>query len=310
MPDLEDDGFEEAFEGFGEEKPAVEVPNKENKGGEDDADKNNPAGGESKDPAESNEEVNATPADNAEDDKNEATDPAKPVEPAPPAYLTKEDVAEVIADIQNKERYSGQELDTTVKEVMEAYYPDGLSNTLVDEQSGKELRSPQDVVDASGGSMSIEEAASWLMNEQFKLDKQVETIKGQAKEIAETTVKFKNDSMTVLKKYEPLFKWQPSLQKKVFDRLVSQTKVDEAKGVILSAPDVMDHYDFYLEPYQQAYEFSQNKPATNPPEQPPAPAKPTAEDRMDVSGDGGPAPVNDPNDFAQQVNKELAKGIM
>jgi hypothetical protein len=35
---------------------------------------------------------------------------------------------------------------------------------------------------------------------------------------------------------------------------MKQVKADKEKGVILSAPDVMEHYDDYLEPYQQAYE--------------------------------------------------------
>ena len=319
MPDLDDDGFDEAFGGFGEDdKPTVKVPKEEPtapaeepKKEPEDADKDKPTSGESKDPATPDEEIDATTPSDTPDDKPTETPKEEPAEPVAAQPLTKEDVAEVINEIQTKERYSGQELETTVKEVMDAYYPDGLSNTLVDEKSGTKLESPQDVVDASGGSMSIEEAASWLMNEQFKLDKQVETIKTQAREIADTNIRFKSESTAALGKYEPLFKWQPSLQKKVYDRLMSQIKVDKEKGVILSAPDVMDHYDFYLEPYQKAYEFSQGTPATNPVDTPavPAPATPTAEDRMDISGDGGVTPVNDPNDFGQQVTKELAKGI-
>ena len=234
--------------------------------------------------------------------------PETPEEPATPQPLTKDDVTSIIRDLQVNERTSGKELETTTQEVLEAYYPEGLSNTLVDEKSGRELRTPADVVEASGGSMSTEEAAQWLMNEQFKLDQQVASIKNQAKEIAETTINFKRDSMTVLQKYEPLFKWQPSLQKKAFDLMMKQVKVDKDRGVILSAPDVMDLYDTYLEPYQQAYVFANNQSPTNPTPNPNEPPKPTAEDRMDISGDGGPAPVDDPNDFAQQVTKELAKG--
>lgn len=235
--------------------------------------------------------------------------PPAPEEPVAPQPLTKDDVTSIIRDIQMSERTSGKELDTTTQEVLEAYYPEGLSNTLVDEKSGRELRTPADVVEASGGTMSTEEAAQWLMNEQFKLDQQVANIKNQAKEIAETTVNFKRDSMAVLQKYEPLFKWQPSLQKKAFDLMMKQVKVDEQRGVILSAPDVMDLYDTYLEPYQQAYVFANNQSPTNPVPNPNEPPKPTAEDRMDISGDGGPAPVDDPNDFAQQVSKELSKPL-
>jgi len=249
------------------------------------------------------------PEEGAEPPKTTETPPTPEDKQEAPQPLTKDDVTSIIRDLQTSERTSGKELETTTQEVLEAYYPEGLSNTLVDEKSGKELRTPADVVEASGGSMSTEEAAQWLMNEQFKLDQQVANIKNQAKEIAETTVNFKRDSMLVLQKYEPLFKWQPTLQKKAFDLMMKQVKVDEKRGVILSAPDVMDLYDTYLEPYQQAYVFANNQSPTNPTPNPNEPIVTGTEDRMDISGDGGPAPVDDPNDFAQQVTKELAKPL-
>lgn len=313
MPDIEDDEFAKAFEGFGEDDsenklpeevapaPAVDAPedkkteeNKEAKGTEEGGD-----------------------ADSKADDKKAEEEVQAPAPPTPAAEsnnqpLTKDDVTAIISNLRNEERNSGKELETTTQEVIQKYYPDGLTNVLVDEKSGKELRVPADVVEASGGQMSTEDAAQWLLNEQFKLDKQVASIKDQARQIAETTVNFRRDAMAAVQKYEPLFKAYPHLQQKVYDKLMKQVKVDDAKGVVLASPDVMEHYDDYLEPYQQAFEFSTNKPATNPvaPEVPapaPEPPKPSAEDRMDISGDGGQAPVDDPNDFAQQVTKELAK---
>lgn len=234
--------------------------------------------------------------------------PATPSEEAKP--LTKDDVTSILRDIKLEERSTGKELEDTTNEVLNAYYPDGLSNTLIDQKSGKELRTPQDVVDASGGEMSTEEAAQWLMNEQYKLDQEVKQIKDDARKVAETTVNFKRDAITVLQKYDPLFKAYPQLQTKVWNKMMKQVKADEKKGVILSAPDVLEYYDDYLEPYQQAFEFNQGQSATAPtPSSAPEPPKPTAEDRMDEGGDGGITVPDDPNDFAQQVNKELAKEI-
>ena len=77
----------------------------------------------------------------------------------------------------------------------------------------------------------------------------------------------------------------------------------------------MEFYDDYLEPYQQAYEFSTKQSATNPvtppadPAAPVAPPTPGLNDRLDENGDGGSGAgeVDNPNDFAQQVKKELAK---
>ncbi len=309
MSDTEDE-FTKAFEGFGEDEapatPPVTPPV---------ADPPAPVEEPKKDeePPKAPETTPPTPIDEKKEEAPAEPPKAPETPPAPveaPQPLTRDDVTSIINNIRTDERASGKELENTTKEVMDAYYPEGLSNTLVDESSGKELRTPQDVVDASGGQMSTEEAAQWLLNEQYKLDKQVDSIKNQAKEIAETTVNFKRDSVTVLEKYAPLFTAYPHLQQKVFDKLMKQVKVDKERGVILSAPDVMEHYDDYLEPYQQAFEFGKGQPATNPTPPPGGtPPAPTAEDRMDISGDGGQAPVDDPNDFAQQVKKELAKGI-
>jgi hypothetical protein len=317
MPDTEDnDGLDEAFKGFGEEpapvtppvtppadppaEPPVTPPAEPPKPAEE--------------PKKDEKKPEETPPAPAADEKK-PEDPAKPPEapetpPAPteePKPLTKDDVSSVVRDLLNNERSSSKELENTAKEVLDAYYPEGLSNTLVDEKSGKPLKTPADVVEASGGNMSTEEAAQWLMNEQYKLDTQVAKIKDDAKKIAETTVNFKRDATVAIQKYEPLFKAYPTLQKKAYDLMMKQVKVDEKKGVVLSAPDVLDLYDTYLEPYQQAYEFSTKQSATNPtPPAVPEPPKPGAEDRMDESGDAGATPPNDPNDFAQQVIKELA----
>lgn len=268
------------------------------------------------------EEPAAPPASDEKKPKDGTTPPETseapkpPEEPAPPKPLTLDDIKGVVNDVRSEERQSGKAVEDTTKEVLDAYYPEGLSNVLVDQQSGKELRTPQDVIDASGGEMSMEQATQWLMNEQFKLDQSVAKIKEDAKGIAETTLKFKQDSIDVLTRYEPLFKAYPTVQQKIWNQYSKLIKADEKKGVILSAPDMREFYDTVLEPYRMAFEFAQKQSATNPvppapgtPGAPAEPPKPGAEDRMDEGGDGGASEVDDPNDFAQQVNKELSRGI-
>lgn len=322
MSDMDhQDEFDKAFEGFGEDpKPATppaeppkDDPAQED-GGKDDTEPKDPKQDEQPKTEEPKKEEGqdnpvTTDAPKAEEDGKKPETPETPEDPKP---LTREDVTSIISNIRTEERATTKELDTATNDVLEAYYPDGLSNTLVDQTTGKELRTPQDVVEATNGQMAIEEATKWLMNEQYKLDTEVARIKDDARKVAETTVNFKRDSVAVLQKYEPLFKWQPHLQEKAFKLLMGQVTADKEKGVILKAPDVVDLYDTYLEPYQQAYEFSKGQPATNPtppPDASPEPPKPSADDRLDEGGDGGASPVDDLNDFAQQVKKELAKGL-
>jgi len=230
-------------------------------------------------------------------------------EPESPKLLTKEDVQAVVGDLLNTERSSSRELDSTTKEVLDAYYPQGLSNVVVDEKTGIELKTPQDVVDLyekEGQEISHEKAAQWLMNEQYRIDQAISKIKDDAKGIAETTINFRRDAQAAMDKYQPLFDKYPQLQAKVYDRFMKQVKYDKEKDIILSAPDVMDFYDFALEPYQMAIEYQNSSPK---PEEKPEPPKPTTEDRMDIGGDGGQSEPDDPNDFAQQVKKELSKGL-
>lgn len=330
----EDDEFDKAFEGFGEDKPVVATadPAKE---GEDKTVVTPPvppvappvvALPKTEEPKEDDaippvdpkkEEVTPPAGDapkkeeGAETPENPETPPAKE-EPKP---LTLDDVKSVINEVRTEERTSGQALEAATKEVLDAYYPDGLSNVLIDKDSGKELKTPQDVVDASGGQMPIEEAAQWLINEQFKVDQNIAKIRSDAQAIADTTLKFKQDGIEVLKRYEPVFKAYPQLQQKVWNQYKKLVKSDDEKGVILSAPDMREFYDTLLEPYRLAVEYQTGQPGTTPtPPVAPAeavapPATPGADDRLDEGGDGGATPPDDPNDFAQQVVKELAKGI-
>lgn len=264
------------------------------------------------DPNKKDEEPVTPPADPAKPAEEDLKTPETPEAPQAPAAdepkpLTEEGVRRLLQEARAEERDSGVALQNATKDVMDAYYPDGLSNVLVDQTTGKELRTPQDVIDASNGELTAEQAAQWLMNEQYKLDQNIAGIQKQAETIAETNITFRRDAMLALQKYEPLFKQYPQLQTKAYDLMMKQVTYDEKRDLITKAPDVLDLYDTYLEPYQRAYEFSTNQPATNPVTPPaPAPATPGINDRLDEGGDGGAnTEVNDPNDFAQQVTKAL-----
>lgn len=277
-------------------------------------DPENPADPNKKD--EEPENPPADPAKPAEEDPAKPKDPETPPTEDEPKPLTEEGILRLINESKLQEQNETKVLQDTFQEVMKAYYPDGLSNVLVDQSTGKELRTPQDVVDASGGEMSMEQAAQWLLNKQYELDQSIQDIRRQAAQVTETTVNFKRDAIAAVQKYAELFKAYPdlNLQEKAYNIMMQQVQADVEKGVIIKAPDVMSLYDTYLEPYAKAFEFSQQNPttaATPPadPATPPAPATPTINDRLDEGGDGGESPVDDPTNFAQQVTKELAGGF-
>lgn len=239
----------------------------------------------------------------------------KPAEPAPqeeppkgPQLLTREDVQALIQQVRDEERNASKDLEAREQEILDIYYPEGLSETLIDKNTGREIKTPQDVVDLSNGEMTIQEAAQWLDNEKYRLRQENDQIRNSARQLAEINLNFERGSKAVLQKNAPLFEKYPQLQAKVYNKFMKLVKYDPEKEVILSAPDIEEFYDDYLEPYRLAFEFSQKQSATAPVEEekPAEPPKPTAEDRLDLGGDGGVGSDKDeadPNDPYDSLNK-------
>lgn len=281
--------------------------------------------------SEGEAEPNPDDKDNSGDDTPPVDDPQKadeqkdteqqeeqPDEPAP-TPLTKEDILAAINDARSEERNSAKEVEEATNDILKQYYPDGLSNVLVDGETGKELRTPQDVVDASGGEMSMEEATKWLMNEQYKLDQNIAKIKDDARNLAETNANFRSGVSRVLEKYKDVFEKFPQQQEKVYKAYMKQVKLDSEKDLVLSAPDIEDFYDLFMEPYVLAYSNMQAQqgtqgqasganqaPASPQADSPQIPdAKPSINDRLDESGDVGVGGNDDadPNDPDSSLNK-------
>lgn len=294
-----------------EQPEAKEEEVKDADGNAGDDSKSDDAAEEVKDP----EKPEAKDEDDSEGSEPPVSDEEKPEEK--PAILTKEDLQTAISDIRDQERSSAKEIDELTEEVLSKYYPEGLSNVLVDEKTGKELRTPQDVVDASGGEMSLEEAWKWLTNEQHKLDTTINDVKKEARKVAETNANFNIGVERVISKYKPVFDAfkDQKIQERVYKAYMKQVKIDEGKELVLSAPDIEDFYDLVMEPYLLAYgnmqtqQASQGQPApvqsTDPAPQIPD-AKPSIEDRLDESGDGvsgGGDAGADPNNPDESLNK-------
>lgn len=266
-------------------------------------------------PAEDAPAPEATPEGEAPDTTPVEEEVPPVEEPAKP--LSAEEVRAIMAEVRDQERNSAKVLDEAEKEVLNVYYPQGLSNTLVDEETGKEIKSPQDVVDLSKGTMTTEEATQWLLNEQYKLDKQVAEIKSSARELAEVNHNFKQGAVRVLETYKDVFDKFPGLQTKVYKNYMKTVKMDTEKDLVLTASDIEEYYRDFMEPYVMAASFKGSAPggapdpaATPPPEQAPAPSqmpvsKQTAKDRMDEGGDGGVGNDNkpDPNDPNATLNE-------
>lgn len=290
-------------EGQPEEKPEEEGEAKPEDKKDDSPEEGDPSG----EPKEDEKTPEETPGVTPEEKKEEA-----------PAPLTKEDIQAAFREARESDRATEKELEELTNEVISKYHPEGLSNVLIDDRTGKELKVPQDVVDASGGKLSIEEAASWLMNEQYKLDQAVNKIKDDARKIAETNANFDTGAKRVLGKYEPVFKAfeKQGIQEKIYKAYMKQVKMDDKNGLVLSAPDIEEFYDLVMEPYLLAYGNMQTRQVSSAPpagkapeaapEKPQIPdSKPSIDDRLDETGDGGNGSDReaDPNNADESLNK-------
>lgn len=278
---MDDDFVKEFEEGFTEEEPkAVEPEVKEAEPVEED-----------KPEPETKEEEPEASEEKSEPEAKE------PVEEEKPETSVKEDLKSILNDIRNEETTSKKEIDSTYNEVIETYYPDGLSNVLVD-KSGEEIKTIEDVIRLSGDTLTAEEAGRWLLNEQQQLNQRIEQEKTKARDIAETNISFVKSSNRVLDRYKDVFTKHPDVQARVYEQFMKTVQMDKQHNIIISAPvDIEEFYSIALAGYENAPTAVQPTPAP----------KQTASDRLDVSGDGGEGEVDDPNDFEQQIRKEFSK---
>lgn len=258
------------------------------------------------------------PEEPAEEPTKEPEAPKEPEQPAetpkeePPKHLTLDDIKTVINDVRSSERDSYKSVESLKEEILTAYLPEGLPKVVTDEE-GREYHTPQDVikaVEAKGGEISFEEAHQWLLNEDYKLQKSRQDYIDNAQQLAEVNANFRNGGIRVLEQYASLFEKMPAVQQKVYKNYMKAVKWDEDKGIILSAPDIEEYYADYLEPYLAAHADELSKDPTPPPAPEPKPkeAKPSIEDRMDETGDGGTGKVVDKNNPEDSLDDLFGNG--
>lgn len=246
--------------------------------------------------------------DEASADKPAEEEPAQPVG----ANITKEDLRSFLSDIRSEEQAATKQYDVVYSDIESRYYPNGISRVMVDAETGKPLRTAQDVMDlANNPDLTIEQAEQWRIQKQSEWDAQVRDIESGIRKIAEQTISLERGTRAVMERYESLFKTYPALETKVMGMYQKYLKSDKNTNTILEAPDIEEFFDFHLEPYRLAFEAggqAAGSPAPSPAApQAPEPPKPSRNDRMDEFGDGGGESADDadPDDFEAQLKKEF-----
>lgn len=186
-------------------------------------------------------------------EKKEAEELAAATNKTPEADYTVRDQRAAVREMQ-------ADLRATKADVREKMFDD-LQTELTD-ADGDPIRTIEDVMKLQNPNtrkpFTEEEAASYLLQAQAHLDKQIKEAEAKIEEIAEVNVGLKDDADTVRGKYSELFKAfaeSPNpelrnLQKDLFAAFQETLLKDEKTGIIVKAPvSMVRFYDTALAGY-------------------------------------------------------------
>lgn len=150
-----------------------------------------------------------------------------------------------------------------------------------------------------------EEAGSWLLASQQKLNKDIEQLERYAADIVDTNLALKDGADRVEKVYGDLLKSMPEKAKSILEAYDKTLVKDPKTNIVIKAPvDVVDFYNLALAPYKEAADKAlADKEAKDKADAEAAKAKAEAdakaeqEDRGDVSQKGkSKLPLSDTDD--------------
>lgn len=194
---------------------------------------------------------NETPEQTKTRHEKEAADKKEAEELAAATNKTP-DVDNSVRDQRAAVREMQADLKATKSDVREKMFDD-LQTELTD-ADGDPIRTIEDVMKLMNPNtrkpFTEEEAASYLLQAQAHLDKQIKEAESKIEEIAEVNVGLKDDADTVRGKYGELFKAMPALQKEVYAAFAETLIRDEKTGIIVKAPvSMLRFYDTALAGY-------------------------------------------------------------
>lgn len=177
----------------------------------------------------------------------------------------------------DKKRY--QEINT---EVTSDLYPNGFDTTLKDEK-GNVILTAEDYKTYIDPNATIEDAQRIIMNEQSRLNKEVQQAKDFVAEKAELKNTMENEAVIVFKKYKDYFLKNPDMQVKIANSYRKTLKL--LNNTIIEAPlGLEEFYDFAMQPYIDNLQKTTTTTTVAPVETPPEPKEKISDERLDLVG--------------------------
>lgn len=217
-------------------------------------------------PGSEAEEVEEEPAaegqvpPEGEEEKPAEGEPAKPSEEeeeeAKP--VTKGDILAAIREDREESATRIDRVHEVSQKVIEQLHPEGIDTNIYD-SNGNVIKTAQDIVDKglinrdTGEPFTYEQAASWMLQAQQQMAKNVEELNHYAEDIAEKNVSLFESNARVMRDHGDLLKAMPNLAQELAQKYVdTQVEWDKTGNYITKmnmSPETF--YKLTLAPYRQ-----------------------------------------------------------
>lgn len=207
-----------------------------------------------------------------------------PVENATPANLSVEDIKKVLDERDAQVKFDADHYKELTATVTTDLYPNGFDIALKDEQ-GHVIANVEDYKQYIDPTATTEEAERIIMNEQSRLNKEVQQARDFIAEKAELTQNMENSAIKVFDKYKDYFVKNPDMLEKI--RMNYRKTLKLMNNTIVEAPlDLEEFYDFSMKPYiDNLAARPVAKPVTPAPAAPiQSPKETVSDERLDLVG--------------------------
>lgn len=287
------------------EAPADDAPADDAPADDQSADDTSTDDKETNDVSDDNSDNDDSDGDsNSSDDGGEQDELPKEKEEPDEKASTKEAIKEALAEIDNAKQAKTDTVQAFKKEVAETLYPEGIDRQLRD-SDGDPITGIDDLTKLinprTGELFTDEEAGSWLLQAQQKLNKDIEQVENFIEQVAEVNANVKSGAERVAEKYGDILRADDKLRVRLIQAYDKTLVKDPKTGVTINNPiDVEEFFDMALEP-RMAAKIEADQAAA---EAAKAKAK---EDAKNAQADRGDLKPNGKGDNIDPADKEWAQ---
>lgn len=188
------------------------------------------------------------------------TSPNEPEAPVveEPKFATKDDVIDAMREYTAETTSQVDRLDKAKNEIIDLLHPEGIDRKIYD-TNNQVINTAQDIVDrglskANGELFTYDEAASFMLQSQQKMNENIEELNSWAEGMAEKNIDLLNGNERVMLKWGDTLKTLPEATVKLLaDTYIGkQIKFDKTNTYITDmAMSPEDFYNIALAPYSQ-----------------------------------------------------------